>query len=135
MQKPVLLAVLLVSLTGLAHAQIPTAEREALVALYNSTDGANWSDNNSWLGPVGTECLWYGVDCSGGHVEELSLSNNNLNGVIPAELGNLSSLLFLWLNSNELSGTIPAELGNLSILRRLQVNSNKLSGTIPAFNV
>jgi len=32
------------------------SERDALIALYNSTDGANWTDNTSWLGAVGTEC-------------------------------------------------------------------------------
>ncbi len=48
------------------QADIPTSERDALISLYNSTDGANWDDNSDWLGAVGTECDWYGVTCDGG---------------------------------------------------------------------
>ena len=36
-----------------------------------------------------------------------------LGGPIPGELGNLSSLRFMWLHGNQLTGEIPAELGNL----------------------
>ena len=75
-----------------AHAQIPTAERDALIALYNSTDGANWGNNTNWLGAMGTECTWNGVTCDGGHVQQLGLAHNELSGSIPAELENLSAL-------------------------------------------
>jgi hypothetical protein len=54
---------LLISLAGASYAQIPQIERDALVALYNSTDGANWTDNTGWLGEAGTECSWFGVRC------------------------------------------------------------------------
>ena len=37
------------------HAAIPTSERDALIALYNSTDGDNWNDNTNWLGAPGTD--------------------------------------------------------------------------------
>ena len=63
MRKSVLVVVLVLIPVSFAHAQIPTAERDALIALYNSTDGANWSDSTNWLGAVGTECTWYGVSC------------------------------------------------------------------------
>ena len=55
------LFLLLISLAGASYAQIPQIERDALVALYNSTDGANWTDNTGWMGAAGTECLWFGV--------------------------------------------------------------------------
>ena len=36
--------------TGLAQAQTGTSSgREALVALYNATDGPNWSNKTNWL--------------------------------------------------------------------------------------
>ena len=35
-----LLLLLLISLAAASHAQVPQIERDALVALYNSTDGA-----------------------------------------------------------------------------------------------
>ena len=44
------------------------------------------------------------------------LSENQLSGEIPAELGSLSNLISLILDNNALSGEIPAELGSLSNL-------------------
>ena len=115
-----------------ADAQIPPIERDALIALYNSTDGANWTGNTGWLGAVGTECTWYGVLCSEGRVQYLLLDNNQLNGSIPPELGNLSSMVRLNLFANQLSGGIPLELGNLSSLQELYLGVNQLSGNIPS---
>ena len=97
---------IIVSLTiGELHAQsIPETERAALISLYESTDGDNWKDNTNWNGPVGTECSWYGVNCSAGAVYYLNLSENNLNGKIPAAIGNLTRLKYLYLYANSLSG-------------------------------
>ena len=106
-------------------------DREALVALYNATDGENWYDNN-WLSdaPLGE---WRGVTTNDdGRVIELSLSYNKLSGELPPELVSLSNLEWLILGSNELSGEIPAWLGSLSNLTLLSLGSNKLSGELPA---
>jgi len=110
---------------------------DALMALYNSTDGPNWTDNTGWMGgAAGTNCDpcngWFGVTCSGGRVTELGLTSNQLSGSIPAELENLSSLTRLWLDRNQLSGMIPVELGNISSLTRLDLAFNQLSGSIPS---
>ena len=123
---------LLISLAGATYGQVPQIEREALVALYNSTDGANWTDNTGWLGEVGTECSWFGVICDSGSVFSLSLMINSLTGTIPNELGDLAGLAILNLNGNSLSGSIPTELGNLSNLEGLNFYGNSLSGTIPS---
>ena len=107
------------------------ASREALVALYNATDGPNWNANDNWLtdAPLGD---WYGVTTdAGGRVTVLYLYDNGLSGPIPPELGNLADLVYLSLGSNELSGPVPAELGNLSNLVRLYLYENALSGSIP----
>jgi Leucine-rich repeat (LRR) protein len=112
---------------------IPTAECEALLALYNSTDGENWTNNTGWnMGLASYPCNWYGVSCYGGHVKEIILDGNQLTGSIPTELGNLSHLDFLDLDNNQLSGSIPSELGNLSKLTVLKLGNNQLSGSIPA---
>ena len=58
-------------------------DRGALVALYNSTDGANWRRNTKWLSnqPLSS---WYGVTLhENGRVGELRLSTNQLRGTIP----------------------------------------------------
>jgi len=61
----------------------------------------------------------------------LILSSNQLEDVIPPELGNLSSLELLILSSNQLSGSLPPELGSLSNLDVLHLQSNQLDGSIP----
>jgi Leucine-rich repeat (LRR) protein len=106
-------------------------ERDALIALYNSTDGDNWDNNTGW--GIGDPCdpEWYGVDCDAGHVTGLDLSYNQLSGPIPAELGDLSGLVYLSLRLNQLSGPIPPEMGNLSSLLDLYLSNNQLSGSIP----
>ncbi|MEN8220437.1 MAG: hypothetical protein ABFS56_29630, partial [Pseudomonadota bacterium] len=49
-----------------AVTEIPSTECQALIALYNSTDGANWSNKTGW-NLTNTPCSWYGIQCSGGH--------------------------------------------------------------------
>ena len=109
-------------------------DRDALVALYNATNGENWlSFNNNWLSdaPIGE---WYGVTAGeNGRVIELVLDGtlferHGLRGKIPGELGSLANLKRLSLNWNELSGEIPSELGNLANLQELLLNGNQLSG-------
>ncbi len=113
------------------RAQIPPIEREALIALYNATDGPNWWNNTNWLGPAGTECTWRGVYCVAGHVESLGLLDNDLTGTIPPELENLTNLEVLDLDTNYLNGSIPWQLGNLLNLKWLILQYNELSGSIP----
>ena len=91
-------------------------DREALVALYNATDGENWNRSDNWLSdaPLGE---WYGVDTNNdGCVTVLILDNNELSGEIPPELGRLANLTELELSDNSLSGEIPPELGRLANL-------------------
>ena len=108
------------------------AERDALVALYQDTDGDNWTNNRNWLSNASLDS-WHGVTTDrNGRVVELDLSENELNGTIPSELANLSNLETLNLSENQLRGTIPPELGNLSNLEVLHLFENRLSGTIPS---
>ncbi len=115
-----------------------SVDRDALVDLYNGTDGPNWYDNQFWLAEddamnqfrVNT---WHGVYTDEERrVIALTLSDNNLSGVIPASLGNLDKLGWLHLAFNELDGEIPEALGDLEALRSLDLRNNKLDGSIPA---
>jgi Leucine-rich repeat (LRR) protein len=111
--------------------EIPQTECEALLAFYNSTDGANWVDNTGWL-QTDTPCSWYGIMCADGHVTMLLIFSNQLTGTIPSALENLSNLNTLCLWDNQLSGSIPPQLGNLSNLNALCLDLNKFSGDIPS---
>ena len=65
--------------------------REILVALYNSTNGPNWTNNTNWLtdAPLGD---WHGVETDeNGRVTKLELGFNNLSGSLPPELGDLTT--------------------------------------------
>ncbi|XP_041989615.1 probable LRR receptor-like serine/threonine-protein kinase At1g06840 isoform X2 [Salvia splendens] len=56
---------------------------------------------------------------------------NNISGIIPKEIGNITSLELLLLSGNQLIGSLPEELGKLSNLNRIQVDENQISGPIP----
>ena len=109
---------------------IPQSECEALVALYNSTNGDGWTNHSNWLATT-TPCGWYGVTCESDRVTRLGLSSNSLSGAIPPEIGNLTALTNLYLHYNQLSGAIPPQIGNLTALKYLNLYYNQLSGAIP----
>lgn len=114
---------------------VPTSERDALVALYNSTNGAEWNNTTLWNSDqsVGT---WYGVDTiiidGISHVSSINLGGNNLTGTIPSDIGNFPELTYLGLWGNEITGNVPPEIGNLLSLRELDLSPNAFTGSIPA---
>ena len=108
-----------------------TSFRDALVALYNATDGANWTNNRNWLSEEPLD-EWFGVTADDdGRVIELDLSQNQLNGEIPAEIGRLTDLQDLDLFGNQLRGEIPPEIGSLANVTRLALWANQLTGEVP----
>ena len=117
---------------GHGFARLPSPDREALVALYNATGGANWTRNTNWLTNAPVD-QWDGVTTdSQGRVTELNLTSNQLMGEIPPELADLTSLKLLGLGRNELTGPIPTWLGGMTNLEELYLGENELTGTIPA---
>ena len=120
--------------TCVADAGSAEADRAALIALYQATNGANWRNNANWLStrPVGE---WYGVTADGaGRVVELALNHNDLTGMLPPEIGSLSRLrsLVLYDNHNGLTGPLPSALGHLKRLQILALSSNAFTGRLPA---
>ncbi|KAF3457562.1 hypothetical protein FNV43_RR02220 [Rhamnella rubrinervis] len=89
-----------------------------------------WVSHNNLTGsiPVGP------IPASIGNLSRLSdldLSSNNITGSIPKEVGELSSLNWLYLFENHLSGSIPSSIGNLSKLSYLALGTNNIIGSIP----
>src|SRR5687768_5680256 len=94
--------------------QVPAIMQDslALVDLYDSTNGNNWTNKTGWLtGPVKN---WFGIQLnSNGFGIGIGLHSNGLTGNIPASIGNFSQLQALTLGSyvgisNQMSGTIPS---------------------------
>ncbi|MGB3466992.1 MAG: T9SS type A sorting domain-containing protein [Cyclobacteriaceae bacterium] len=113
-------------------AQVNTTDSLALVAIYEATDGDNWTNKENWLtGPVST---WQFVDVEDDKVIRLRInSENNLTGELPPQVGSFTGLDWLMFhNQSNLTGTIPAEIGQLTTLRFLTITNNDLSGEVPA---
>ncbi len=117
--------------------EIPQIECEALVTIYNFTDGENWSYQDpretspyiAWL-ETKTPCSWKGIQCTDHHVTEIHLDGVGLIGGLPSEIDNLSNLTILDLEFNHLS-SLPPEIGNLFNLIILDLWSNSLTSLPP----
>ncbi len=119
---------------------IETVVFPALKALYNATDGDNWTNttanNQPWdvtSVPTAAELnAWYGVTYDTGKLTHLDLGNNELSGSIPDKIGNLTALVELSLDENTITGSIPDTLGNLTNLELLEIHTSNVTGEIPA---
>ncbi len=107
-------------------------ESDALVSLYNSTNGPAWTGHTNWLLALQV-CDWHGLTCTPGWgVTRLNLVGNHLQGTLPAELGALTALQQLELGNNALSGPLPPELISAQKMSELDVSGNGgLSGPAP----
>ena len=106
-------------------------ERYALATLYHATKPEVWNTDTNWLTNESV-CNWYGITCdSFGHVVDVDLGFNALNGIVPSEVGWLMYLEGLRLTANDLQGVLPHSIGNLKKLKVLQINMNGFFGSLP----
>ena len=106
------------------------AEREALIALYNATDGDNWTDNTNWLSDKPLE-EWARVNRGESGMLTVYLSENGLKGTLPPALFQVQTIEAMDFSKNELTGNLPAEVGECTGLQYLSVGGNRLSGSLP----
>ena len=95
----------------------PSPDRETLIAIYNATDGMNWTMQGNWLSEEHVS-MWDGVTTDErGWVTELNLADFGLSGMIPMELGQLTNLATLHLQNNaDLEGALPDSFLNLILM-------------------
>ncbi|OAY71870.1 putative LRR receptor-like serine/threonine-protein kinase [Ananas comosus] len=94
------------------------------------------SGSGGWVNTTGLLISNVTCDCSFDnyttcHVISLQLMRENLTGVLPEEIVNLTYLRYLSLQGNQLSGKIPKELGRMPVLKSIQLENNQLEGPIP----
>eukprot|EP00984_Skeletonema_dohrnii_P014278 scaffold5981_cov146-Skeletonema_dohrnii-CCMP3373.AAC.7 len=132
-------------------------ERPSLEAIYERTNGQNWTNSAGWMNEE-DHCEWYGIICDGnGQVTSINLRDNNLAGQFPVYtriytflgapsptiesdwqgtkygLANLFRLKTLDLADNKLTGTIEYRpLYNLRSLTHFDVSGNQLGGEVNA---
>ncbi|TVT96829.1 hypothetical protein EJB05_57904, partial [Eragrostis curvula] len=69
--------------------------------------------------------------CTPNKLRELYLFGNNITGVLPSRMGQLTSLEVLDLGQNNITGHLPSFIGQFTNLRRLSVALNHLIGGVP----
>ena len=103
-----------------ARATTISEDGVVLAAFYNATGGDNWRSKTNWLSqePLGR---WAGVVTDDdGRVIALELPNSNLQGSLPAEIGNLSQLQQIFVHDNRgLSGPLPSSMAGMSSMKHL----------------
>jgi Leucine-rich repeat (LRR) protein len=81
------------------------ASQKLLSDLYSATGGSKWNDSSNWVQSGTQICRWKGIQCysdndatqtsddrRGGHVRSIDLSNNRLQGTVPASIFELPYL-------------------------------------------
>ena len=104
---------------------ISFAERNALISIYNSTSGDQWSQK--WDMQKDPK-YWYGIKIKNGSVTEINLRGNALKGNFPQQVSLFNNLQKLDLSSNQLTGDIPQSLGASTGLVRLDISNNRFTG-------
>jgi len=113
---------------------VPIAEADALVWLYNNSGGTSWTSDTNWL-TYPTVGDWFGVTVAGGHVTKINLGNNNLTGNIGAwAIQDLPYLAELQFSQDDVAGNI----GGWDLpdsLTLLELYSTDLSGDLSGWTL
>ncbi len=139
--KYLLISLILFYFNVYCVAQCHIDDWTALKALYESTNGDEWQENEGWE-QIKNDSPPENCDLSklkgvtldedyNARVERLSLPNNNLVGQLPEEIGKLTKIKNFSIPFNQVSGEIPATIGQLEILERVNLDFNNLNGEIP----
>lgn len=116
---------MLISNFAFSQWSISNSERNALITIYNATNGENWNRTWNFQNDPRT---WFGVVVKNGTVTELNLSGNALTGNFPSNLTSFPKLTKLDLSNNQLSGDMAAGISSLSLLTKLDISNNRLTG-------
>ncbi|KAL0365523.1 UNVERIFIED_CONTAM: putative LRR receptor-like serine/threonine-protein kinase [Sesamum angustifolium] len=92
------------------------------LTLLSSFNASNFALRGSIPGWLGLQLV---------SLQVLDLRSCSISGAIPSTLGNLSSLVELYLSNNNLTGEVPSSLAQLVGLSVLDLSRNSLTGSLP----
>jgi hypothetical protein len=135
------LMLVVISTLGTSVGAVTTSEHQALLSLYQATNGNNWLHHANWGGAQGSQCdpdpakQWFGVTCDlgTGHITIVLLPANNLTGTLP-DLSGLAFVHYFDFDDNHLGGPLPSTLGMMTALDTFHATRNRLAGSIPVIN-
>lgn len=88
--------------------------RKSLVALYESTNGHDWSNSLNWCTDASLD-QWYGLIVNEyGEVTRISMYSNALSGTLPQKLEGFAPLFSFSLSRNSIEGNIPSYIYGMS---------------------
>ncbi|CAB9525453.1 Leucine Rich Repeat [Seminavis robusta] len=124
-------------------------QRFALVALFHSTDGFNWTNSDNWLSYSHHECFWYAsgsipfpIPGSGDNHFRVEYqnpchlpsndagANDTMDAMDLIEDPTQGSYKQLWFHMNGLAGQLPEEIYWLTNLKTMSLFVNMLGGPI-----
>ncbi|AES99562.2 probable LRR receptor-like serine/threonine-protein kinase At3g47570 [Medicago truncatula] len=129
----ILLHYFLSSAITVAFALSSQTDKLALLALKEKLTNGVSDSLPSWNESLHF-CEWQGITCGRRHMRVISLhlENQILGGTLGPSLGNLTFLRKLYLSNVDLHGEIPKQVGRLKRLQILHLtNNSKLQGEIP----
>lgn len=113
----------------------------ALKALFDSTDGKNWSSSMNWDVKYHPDSLpnelnlneWFGVtlDSFTGRLSRLMLPGVRMKGYIPDQFFLADSIKVIDFSGNELIGEVLTKVFKLGNLEELRISNNRFIGNIP----
>lgn len=102
------------SITG--ESSIPADEKQALIDIYNSLDGANWKPSYKRWDLTADPETWSGVTIQNGHVVGLKIDRLWAKGEVPASIADLTELETFICFSNQIT-KFPDELFTMKKLK------------------
>ena len=119
-------------------------QRYSMAVFYYSTGGPAWTYCSADSSKICTEtqgkrylsnsheCEWYGSTCDENDVmTEIRFEQNNLQGILPKEIGELAELRTLALEKGHISGLLPTSIQKLWFLEELDLDYNDFRGPLP----
>ena len=114
--------------TTTGESSIPADEKQALVDIYNSLDGANWKPENKRWDLTADPETWSGVTIQNGHVVGLKIDRLWAKGEVPASIADLTELETFVCYSNQIT-KFPDQLFTMKKLKKFVADLQNIGDT------